>query len=252
MKKKLFGILLSIVVLIVFLLVLAPARTIVPIVKSYLPPNLQSLQFGEISGSIWSPKFAAISYKQLTIQNVAIDISPFSLLAGSLSLHLSADDENLKLEGELDAQTEKVIIENLAYRLNAQLLDPFMKFPVKGVNGTIVGDIKVADFSPKDSWSNVQGNGDWLNANIEYLNNNLPLGDFKFQIATDANNNLVIEITENKGLLDIEGQLSLTPARDYKLNLTTSSSLPADLDNWIKKIARINNGRYEIVWNGKF
>ncbi|NVJ64852.1 MAG: type II secretion system protein N [Gammaproteobacteria bacterium] len=251
MKKKILGALLSVLLLAVIIVAMAPAQTVWPLIASKLPAKFQKVQTTNIQGSIWNPKIGKIRYYDLSVENVSADISVLSLLTGNLKAQINVNDFSLKLDGKLSANTNAIEVSNLNYELAAQRFDPFMQFPVKSLKGNLTGSIEQASLQANGNWNNVQGIGSWQNAIIDYLEQSLALGNFEYQIKTDDTNNIILTVVDNQGVLDLKGQLTLMPNRSYQLDVSTQTQLPTDLENWIKNFGKLENDRYRIQWSGK-
>ncbi len=251
MKKKILGVMLSVLVLLVIVIAMAPAKTIWPIVTSKLPAKFQAIQSGEISGSIWNPHFKQIAYQNTAVNNVTADISVMSLIFAELKAGVVVEDPTLKLNGNLVATDKNLKVTELNFTIDAKRLDAHMEFPIKGLNGVISGLIDSAFFTSTGEWLSVDGLGSWDNAIINYLDESLDLGNFNFLIKTDKENNLLLVVSDNQGVLDLKGEIKFTPSKNYLIDVTTQQNLPSELETWIKSFGKKQNDRYRIQWNGK-
>lgn len=251
MKKKVLGAFLCLVVLLVIIIAMAPAKTIWPFVADKLPKKIQAVQIGNISGSIWSPQIDKIAYQGHLLENISADVSIWNLLLGKLNSQISINDPTLKVQGDLSAGKTSINLQQTNFELDAQRLDPLMQFPVKSLSGTITGTIEQADFQANGNWETITGVGSWQNAAIGYLEESLELGNFNFELNTDENKQLVLIILDNDGVLDLAGTLTITRNKTYQIDVTTQQNLPPQIERWVKGFGRLQNNRYEIQWNGK-
>lgn len=250
MKKILLGVLLSIVILLIFIITMTPASVIISMIQERLPDKFKAVQLYGVEGSIWSPSISSLEYRKTRIQNIQASINPFNLFLGDLKSTVSVKDPAIKLLTQISANEKNLQLTGVTYHVSAEFFDPFMEFPVKSLAGDISGDFENLVFKSNGEWQQVNGNGNWLNAAIAYLDQNLLLGHFEYQVKTSETNELVIEILKNEGPLDLKGNLTLTPSRQYRLDVTTAKSLPNKLNSWISKLARLENDRYRIQWKG--
>lgn len=230
---------------------MAPAKTVLPMVTNSLPDHLKSIQFGQIEGSIWSPRMSSLSYKNIHLNNLRADISPLKLLLAEVDADISVDDPSLKLEGKLLASKSSIKTGSLSIDIKADRLNPFMQFPVKGLRGTMTGLIEQAAFDANGQWQQINGRGSWQQASIDYLEQSLDLGDFDFEINTSNENNLIVSIIDNQGVLDLKGQFVLEPSKTYQLDVSTQQQLPEHLERWISRLGKLENNRYRIKWSGQ-
>ncbi len=252
MKKIILGILLGIVVLLLMLVAMAPASTILPMLKSALPQQVKALQFGQVDGSIWSPSINNVSYQNFSLKKVDIELNPLSLFIGKLKGDISIQDPKLHWQSQLSVDQKQVAVKAASYQLQASQFDPLMKFPVKGLAGELSGSLKQFILTPQNKTIQaLDGEGTWQNAVIYYLEQRLALGDLNYQLTTNEQGDAIVQIMENRGLLDLKGNLRLSQSKEYFLELSTQQTLPAELEQWIKRLAQLQNNRYHIKWNGR-
>ncbi len=251
MFKKILGVLLSLLVLLFIIVAMAPAKTILSFLQEKLPSKFQSVQFYQVEGSIWSPKIEKVTYKEHQVNNVALDLELFGLIAGKLVTAFNVNDPSLNLNGSLTIDGKEIVLQGLNGVIESRRLNPFMEFPVKGLTGELKVDISKARFQQNGVWQYIQGSGVWNDAKVYYFNNELVLGDIEFGITTDEANNINLQIIENKGAMDLQGQFQLTPEKNYHLDFTTSQQLPDNISTWVKRLGKLENNRYRVIWKGK-
>ena len=251
MKKTLLSIFLSVLVLIILLITIAPAKVIIPTILDKLPKNLQGMALQDISGTIWTPKVGTFKIKEYQLNNITFDIKPLSLMMGDLNADIKINDPLIKLTSTLEANSTKVTMREGNYEVVASWFDPFMAFPVKGIEGVITGSLEKLEVSNNQAINELNGVGSWRNAFILYLDQQLNLGDIKYQLSTTEAKDIKLDILENVGGLGLKGYLTLSPDRTYKLNISTKQDLPETISVWVQRIAKFENDRYHIVWGGK-
>ncbi|WP_251358894.1 type II secretion system protein N [Kangiella sp. TOML190] len=254
MKKIILGSLLGMVVLLVFIAVLAPAKTIVPMLTKQLPASIKPIHISGIEGSIWSPKFASLAVKGYQLERVSLALNPFSLLSGSLNTQLQVQDPSLQLTAQLNANQQSLLITDSDFSLDASRLDPLMRFPVKGLAGEIEGQIEVFQLAANQLIEQAQGKGVWRDAMLYYLEQSLQLGDIRFELSSDQdpqNPTLILTIVDNQGMLDLKGDFKLSSQGAYKLDLSMSEELPEQIKSGVQNFAKLVDGRYRIQWQGQ-
>lgn len=251
MKRILLGTFLSIFLLLIFAILLAPAKFAVSQIQERLPSKFKSVKLYGVKGTVWSPIISVVEYNDFRIENIRADISPLSLLFGDLKSDLLIDDLNIKFETSLSASNQMLLLEDTVYQISAETLNPLMQYPVKALSGDISGKFETASLKSGGQWQEVNGQGVWASAQIDYLEQSLLLGDLEYEIIAEDSSELKINIINNKGPLDLKGKLLLTSKRHYHLDITTTKDLPDELNNWISRLGKLQDERYRIQWKGQ-
>lgn len=254
MKKIILGGLLGVLVFLVFIALLAPAKTIVPMITKQLPASIKPINIVGVEGSIWRPQFAKLAIKDYQFEQVSLTLNPLALFTGSLSSDLAIADPSLQLTAQLKASQQTLQISNADFSLDAARLDPLMRFPVKGLTGQIEAQLEAFQLSHNQWIEKAAGKGVWRDAYLYYLEQTLPLGDIQFELATEEkpqNPTLIVTIVENSGALDLKGDFKLSKDRRYQLDLTLREDIPAQIKSGIQNFAKLEDGRYRIQWQGQ-
>lgn len=247
MKKIIIG-LAIIVFFILVLLVLAPAKAIFP----YITDKVTGLTISHPQGTVWSASSKQIQFKNLALNNVSLSTNPLYLIAGKLASTIEVQDQELKIKGQFVLGNSAQQVEDLKYELDASWLNQFLKSPINGLEGNISGVIEEyhSDIN-QQTIKRVNGNGSWHDAVIHYPNTILELGDFNYQLTTNEQNQIRINVLENKGVLDLKGYIDFGLDKSYQLNLNTQTELPENIKRWLTAFGKVQNNRIHIVWNSR-
>lgn len=250
MFKKILITFFVILALIAFMILFAPAKTLINYAKSEFPQQLNTINFTGVSGTIWDTKVQQVNVDQFSLDNVELNTSFLSLLSGTLKSTVSIQDPNLQLQGVVQAYGQTVEAHDLNATLNPAMFDPVMQFPMLGVAGAM--QVKLEKMVVNNGWpTEIQGTASWNNSLIRYLDRETKLGNFKLKLFSQ-DNELHLKIIENKGPLDIQGFIKILPNKTYYLDITTVqvSNGHQDILKFIKRFAKVENGRYRIRWQG--
>lgn len=248
MKKVILGAILALIVFMVLLLALAPAKVATPLISDIVP----GVSFSGVKGSVWSFQAETIHYQKYAINDVTLNTNPLALLMGSLQSDLKVDDENAKLSADLSLGQDNFEFSKVAYDIDVSYIVDNLNTAIEGAKGQLSGTIDTAHIKNNKLLA-LQGVGQWNNALIEYPNNNLDLGNIKFELtkATQSDNTLRLQIIENQGVLDLRGYIELSLDKSFTMKLHSSSSLPPNLKSWLTRWGRTQGDRIYLEWRGK-
>lgn len=249
LKKILIGFI-ALIILIAFMVAFAPAKTLIGYAKNQFPIQLKMVNFSGVSGSIWNTQVQRITVKGFSLDNLELETSLLSLISGTLKTKVSVQDSNLQLQSVVRADNQVLEANNVNVTLNPQMLDPMMQFPIIGLSGTMQAALEQVVI--KNNWpTSLDGTVNWNRSLIRYLDRETELGDFDLKLFTQ-NDELYLKIIENKGPLNIQGFIKILPNKTYYLDISTvqQSSSHDDILKFIKRFAKLDNGRYRIRWKG--
>lgn len=248
MKKIFLWSFAGLVLLIVILLSLAPARTILP----WFTDSMPKLRLVNIQGSIWSTSIDTVGYKNLSLNNIKLSTNPLGFIAGSLNSSLDIDDQNIKLVTDLAVANNDYQLDNATFEINTTYIPAVVRLPIEGLEGMVSGTVETLQMTNK-SFVAVDGAGQWKDAVIAYPNNDFKLGDVTFQLEKSSIDDKTIRliVVQNKGVLDLKGYIDLSLDKRVSMNLNTTSDLPQNLKSWVSRWGRQDGNRIHLEWRGQ-
>lgn len=247
MKKIIMGAFIALILFLAILFALAPAK----VATSWIVNSVPGLSFGHVDGTMWSMKADSVTYRRVKLDNVSLSTSPISLLFGALNSNLNVDDPNIRLASSLNLSTDNYLAEDTQFVINTDYIADLVQLPIRGLQGKVEGKIEKFHWQQKQLIA-LTGSGEWANAVIEYSNNNLELGNISFEVAkTENGEGARLDIINNQGVLDLKGFIEVTLDKRFNMKLDTTTSLPANIKNWLLSWGRENNGRIYLEWQGQ-
>ena len=247
MKKTLIVIGLALLIFVFFLLAIAPAKVATRMITDMVP----GLVLNNVEGSLWSIEAKSVQYKQFKLNNINLSSNPFALLVGQLSSELTVNDPALTVDSNVKLSQSEYQLTDTHYELDAAFITDNVRVPIEGLKGRINGTIQKAHLTQKELLA-LQGSGQWRGAVIEYPNNNLELGDIRYALSKVAEQNKArVDIVENQGPLDLKGFIELSMDKSFRMDVHTTTDLPANLKNWLSVWGRQQNNRIHIQWQGR-
>ena len=246
MKKLVLRFSVGIVVLLTFILAMAPARIVLP----WFTQGFSQISLNHPAGTIWDASLDSISYQGQSIRNISAQTSFWSLLFGNLQSDIQIDDAQLLLKGSVMLNRQQVSIENTDYELEAESVLDWVRLPITELSGRFVGKIQAVELATNEI-RELAANGVWQNAVVGYPNSVLELGDIHFTMQRTEDGRALLTITDNPGMLDLKGTLEVGFDKQYQLNLNTQTDLHANIKQWLTQLGRVENNRVIIKWNGR-
>lgn len=248
MKKIILWSCLGLIVFVVILLSLAPARTIYP----WFTDSIPELHLDNVQGTIWSTKVDTIRFRNINVDNILLTTNPLGFLVGGLHSTLGVNDKNIKLDSEVALSNNDYQIDNANFEINTTYIAAVMRLPIDGLEGIVSGTVETLHMT-NQSFVAVDGSGQWENAVIVYPNNNLELGDVNFELSkSDADDKTIrLSIVENNGVLDLKGFIDISLDKRVSMNLHTTSDLPQNLKSWVSRWGRTDGNRIYLQWQGQ-
>ncbi|WP_018623963.1 type II secretion system protein N [Kangiella aquimarina] len=246
MKKLILSFIIGFLLLLIFVLAMAPARIVLP----WFTQGLPQLSLNQPSGSIWNATLDSISFQGRSIHNISAQTGFWSLLLGNIHSEIQIDDQQLFIDGSVQLNSKQVSINKTDYELDAGAILDWVRLPITELSGRFAGEINELELAPNEIIK-LDARGVWQNAVVGYPNSVLELGDIHFTIERTDEGRALLTITENPGMLDLEGTLEVGFDKQYQLNLSTQTDTPAHIKQWLTQLGRIENNRVIIKWNGR-
>ncbi|MBD3654634.1 type II secretion system protein N [Kangiella sp.] len=246
MKKLVISSTAVIVVLLIFIVSMAPARVVLP----WFTQSLPQVSFSQPAGTIWNTSLDSVAYRDQTIHNISMQTSFWSLLSGSLSSDIQINDQHLFVDGSFKLNRQSVSVLNTDYELDATSVLQWVKLPITELSGHFSGKVQELELA-SDEVVKLAAEGLWQNAVVGYPNSVLELGDIHFTIERTENGRALLTITDNPGMLDLKGTLEVGFDKQYQLNVSTQTDVPSQIKQWLTQLGRTENNRVVIKWNGR-
>ena len=246
MKKLILILIFGFLLLLGFVLTMAPARIVIP----WFTQGISQITVNQPSGSIWNASLHSISYQGKSVYNISAQTSFWALLLGNLHSEIQIDDEQLLLDGSIQLNSQQIAVENTNYQLEAGAILDWIRLPITELSGRFTGEIQSLELAVNEIKA-LDADGVWQNAVVGYPNSVLELGDIHFTIERTDEGQALLTITENPGMLDLKGTLEVGFDKQYQLNLSTQTDTPAHIKQWLTQLGRIENNRVIIKWNGR-
>ncbi|MCP3673791.1 MAG: type II secretion system protein N [Gammaproteobacteria bacterium] len=244
MKKKLIlRFIVGLGFFIVALIITAPAS----IIEGLVIKNIPSINVQGTSGGLWSGQFLKVAHRKVALKELKWSLSLMSLFTGNVGVDLSINDPLFNGELTLEKGFSKTSLSDInaqqsvtvlaSHWLPIQLLSPVGSLAWKDVS------ISISDKDTISVFNDAEGAIEWQNASLNINGETVSLGTVFLQLSTD-NDDLLITLSDNNSVLDIQGTLRFSMNRTYLLELSLSDDLPANIKSAVQMIARPDdNGR---------
>lgn len=246
MKKLVLGLISGFILLLVFVISLAPASVVLP----WFTSGFSMVSLNNPTGTVWDSSLDSVSYQGRSIHNISADTSFWHLLLGNVSSDIRVDDQNLLLDGAIELNRQQIAIKDMRYQLEATSVLDWFKLPISELSGRFIGQVRSIAVNPNELIA-LDAHGYWQNAVIGYPNSILELGDIHFTVTRTDNGRALLTVTENPGMLDLKGILEVGFDKQYQLNVSTRTDVPPHIKQWLTQLGRIEKNRIFIKWNGR-
>lgn len=236
---------------IVALLITAPAS----IIESLLVKNITSVSVQGTSGGLWSGQFQKVAHRKIALKQLKWNLSLTSLFTGNIGADLSVNDPLFNGELTLEKGFSKVSLSDInAQQSVSALARHWLPFQLLAPEGKLIWkdvSISISSTDTTSVFNEAVGSIEWQNASLNINGTTVSLGTVFFQLSTD-NEDLLITVSDNNSVLDIQGTLRFSMNRKYHLELSLSDDLPVNLKNAIQMMARPDgNGRLTFSLPGR-
>ncbi|MFW2373979.1 MAG: type II secretion system protein N [Gammaproteobacteria bacterium] len=246
--KRRYYIIIAVASYLLFSLSAIPAASI----YSLLPGNMPIKLYG-IEGSIWNGRAdSAVMPSKPPVQQIQWQLSPFALLLASISADFNARFNEQPVVGNVRLSASgSVSISRLKTSMAAAEIAKLASIPLGEFDGEVFLDIESASLSD-NAIPNIIGDIVWQNAKVT-LTETVELGQISIKIRPQTNGDLLAKLANDKGSIDIRGDVTVSQNKAYKLNIVltpkanTSPNITQSLGFFAKRQA---NGSYRVKQNG--
>ena len=254
MMKTLKIILAAVLLYLIFMVVLFPARfaTATLAQLNAIPP---AVKLGNVSGSIWDGKLASVSYQGVVLDSINWQLSPLSILTGTALIDFKAGQRrsDIRAHGQIAFNSQGVSADDLSVKAPLSVVLQHYPLPY-GLTSTGNIDLSIAHFQQDKPWcESLDG---------KFNANELIIKSAFGQLAVDKvsaklscpNGVLTAALQPSTNSLGINGTAQLTKTRQYMLDAKVKPPVnaPQDYINVLKFSGSPNSqGQYVFKYNGK-
>ncbi|GAA4358879.1 type II secretion system protein N [Kangiella marina] len=248
MKKIILGSVAALIVFVILLVVMTPAR----VVTSWITDAVPGVQMGQVTGTIWNPAIEQVQYRNLTLRNIELETSLAPLMWGNLTTGITINDPNVKLTSQASLSSGRYELTDANIDIDTAYVIELIRTPLEGLSGQVTGIVSNAVFND-NKITQLNGEGTWSNAVIQYPNNNLELGDLRFKLSQMSNqgNGARVDIIDNDGVLDLKGFIEVGLDKQFNMRVHATNELPENLKQWLTRWGRQQDDRIYLEWQGR-
>lgn len=251
MRKALLYTFGGLAIYLVSLLAMLPAEPVLEWGAPRLQAQGVTLAATGLDGTLWSGEAASLSVNGMPLGHVDWDLAPLQLLFGRIGAHWMVQPEGGYLSGDLAAGGEDLKLTDLDGRLPAaQVMGyaPALPVQIEGEISTRMERVAIGPAGLREAQGTVIWHGAALTAPMA-----MPLGDLRVELSTAADGNIVGDIGDAGGPLDVAGELVLSPKGTYRLelNLATRPGASSELEQALGMLGRPGpGGKHRFTYSG--
>ncbi|QSX33508.1 type II secretion system protein N [Shewanella avicenniae] len=248
---KIFAkVVIAVLLYLVFLLVLLPARVVVA-----LAPLPQGVAISGVSGSVWQGRADTVVADGRQFDQLQWQLSPWGLLSGRANVDFQLGNASAEVSGKgaLSIGSSDIKVSGLKMDAPVSFLVGKQRLPFKTVAR---GDVSVfvQQFVQGSPWCEQLEGKAFLNSiGITNQFGQYPLGDIELSLQC-VNGQIQLATDDEKNKLGIAGTLQLQDQMRYQLNgrMKLTAEQPADLQKALPLLGKAdNNGFYPLKFSGK-
>ncbi|KFZ36610.1 type II secretion system protein N [Shewanella mangrovi] len=249
---KIFAkVVIAVLLYLVFLLVLLPARVVVA-----LAPLPAGVTLAGVSGSVWHGSADSVVVDGLQFDQLQWQLSPWGLLTGRANVDFQLGNASTAVNGKgsLSLSSSAIKASGLKFDAPVAFLAGKKQLPFRTVAS---GDISlfVQQFDQGKPWcEQLSGKAFLNNIGIKNQFGQYPLGDIELSLQC-IKGQIQLATDDEKNKLGIAGTLLLQDNMRYQLNgrMKLTEQQPADLQKALPLLGKAdNNGFYPLKFSGRF
>lgn len=174
----------------------------------FAPPDLQ---LSGISGSIWNGKAAQALAAGAYIQDITWRFKPASIMSGEITFRTSGRPASGSLVADVGVSPGgRLALSDVSGNLPLDLIHPaFQEFGIRGDINLSFSSVIIQDGLPVDATGQITVANFFSSALSADR-----LGDYKAEFRT-VDGNVIADVEDTAGVLDVAGQIALSPDRSY-------------------------------------
>jgi len=247
--KRRYYIILAISSYLFFALASTPAAKVISLAQNNF--NLPAKFYG-VQGSIWNGRADNLIVQNHRIDQLKWSLNPAALLLANISADIRASIKEQNIVGHISVNMSgEIQAEDLRATLSAEDVQQLIAMPFGELGGKFVLNIESLNWSG-EGIPDTTGTIKWRQARLTLVDT-VDLGQVLVKINPDDNNGLLIKVENKGGMLSIDGKLTLSDKKQYKLqlDLNPASNANANIKQSLAMFAkRQSNGSYRFKQNG--
>jgi general secretion pathway protein N len=252
MRKALLYTFGGLAIYLVSLVAMLPAEPVLEWGAPRLQAQGVNLAATGVEGTLWSGQAASLSVNGIPLGHANWDLAPLQMLIGRLGAHWMVQPQDGYLSGDLTAGSEELNLTGLDGRLPAaQIMSyaPALPVQIEGEISTRMEQVAISPAGLREAKGTLVWHGAALTAPMA-----MPLGDLRVELSTAADGNIVGDVGDAGGPLDISGQIVLSPQGTYRLelNLATRAGASKELEQALGMLGRAGpGGKHRFTYSGR-
>lgn len=222
-------------------------------VYSLVADNKLPVKLYGIEGSLWNGRAdSAFIPRRPPVEQIHWQLNPFALLLASVSAKFDARFNEQTVVGHIKLGAGGgITVSDLKTSMAAAEIARLASVPLGEFDGEVFLDIASASLTDS-AIPAIDGAVIWQNAKVT-LTETVELGRLTIQITPQTNGDLLAKLSNDKGSIDISGDVIVSQDKAYKLDIVltpknnTSPSITQSLGFFAKRQA---NGSYRVKQNG--
>lgn len=249
--KIFLKVLLAVVIYLVFMVALLPARVVVG-----FAPLPQGVSIAGVSGSLWHGAADTVTVDGRQFDQLQWQLSPWQLLTASVKLDFQIGNSGaaVSAKGQLQYSGAGLAVSQVKFEAPVSFLVGRQQLPFRTQAS---GDISVfvQQYTQGTPWcEQLSGKAFLNNIGINNRFGQYPLGDIELGLQC-VNGQIQLATDDQKNKLGIAGTWLLQDNMRYQLNgrMKLTNDQPADLQKALPLLGKPdNNGFYPLKFNGRF
>ncbi|WMN58768.1 type II secretion system protein N [Pseudoalteromonas xiamenensis] len=247
MKNTLTLTLIFLVSFVLFVFWQLPATIAIQLSAPLLPPTIQ---FGQLSGSVWEGHVTEIRVQQMTLKNVYWDITPAALFTGRLQLNVKVgnarDKDEISGHGDiaLNVFNQHVTLDDAVLRFSVEQAMGHVTLPLPvEAKGRVL--LNVSHFSMGTPYCEaLVGDIRTPNIDVKGLNNWFSIGELEGGLDCKSGNIAITVSPDNKLGLQADALLSQNLQFNVNGKIKPDASLPKEVHDAVKFLGRADSDGY--------
>lgn len=236
----------------VSLLVMLPAEPVLEWAAPRLQQQGVAVAASGLEGTVWSGEAASLSVNGVSLGRADWELHQLQMLLGRIGAHWMVQPEGGYLSGDLTAAGEEIRLAEVEGRLPAAQVmayAPALPVHIEGEISARMERLTLAQSQLREVQGTLVWHGAAVTAPME-----MALGDLRVELTTAADGNIVGDISDAGGPLELAGEVVLSPQGTYRLELNLASRAGAspELEQALGLLGRPGpGGKRRLTYSGR-